>query len=70
MIKKLKKEELQKLLVKLRLGVKEYKRVIKKTKKPNKEEFIEVVKITGLGMIIIGVIGFLIQTIFLQIIKI
>jgi len=32
-------------------------RVLKLTRKPRKDEFIMVSKITGLGMIIIGVIG-------------
>ena len=34
-------------------------RVLRITKKPGKEEFITIVKVTGLGMAIIGLIGFL-----------
>lgn len=37
---------------------KEYSRVLKITKKPDRQEFISIVKITGLGTIIIGAIGF------------
>jgi len=39
---------------------KETVRVLRVTKKPNQEEFKNVVKVTGLGMAIIGVIGFII----------
>jgi protein transport protein SEC61 subunit gamma and related proteins len=34
-------------------------RVLRITRKPGKEEYLMVVKVTGLGMAIIGVIGFL-----------
>jgi len=40
---------------------KECLRVLKITKKPSKEEFKTIVKVSGLGIIIIGLIGFLIQ---------
>jgi len=36
-------------------------RVLKITKKPSKEEFSVIVKVSGIGMMIIGMIGFLIQ---------
>ena len=36
----------------------EYKRVLSITRKPNMNEFQAVVKVTGLGMAIIGLIGF------------
>jgi protein transport protein SEC61 subunit gamma and related proteins len=36
----------------------QYKRVLKITKKPNKDEFWSIVKVTGLGIIFIGLIGF------------
>ena len=42
---------------------KECLRVLKVTKKPNGEEFKTIVKVSGLGMGIIGLIGFLIQII-------
>ena len=35
-------------------------RVMRITRKPGKEEYLTVVKVTGLGMAIIGVIGFVI----------
>jgi protein transport protein SEC61 subunit gamma-like protein len=37
--------------------------VLKVTKKPNQEEFKMIVKITGLGIIVIGLIGFIITMI-------
>ena len=42
----------------------EYKRVLKITKKPDMEEFKMIVKITGLGIILIGFVGFLISMVF------
>ena len=39
---------------------KESRRVLKVTRKPNREEFKTIVKVAGLGMVIIGMIGFLI----------
>lgn len=41
--------------------VTECKRVLRITKKPDKEEFKTIVKISGLGIIIIGAIGFLVS---------
>ena len=38
-------------------------RVLKVTRKPDKEEFKTIVKISGLGMLLIGLIGFLITMI-------
>ena len=35
-------------------------RVLKVTRKPSKEEFSTIVKVSGLGMIVIGLIGFVI----------
>jgi protein transport protein SEC61 subunit gamma and related proteins len=48
--------------VKLRSFTKECVRVLKITRKPNMEEFKTVSKITGLGMLVIGAIGFIIHT--------
>jgi protein transport protein SEC61 subunit gamma-like protein len=45
---------------KMKSKLREYARVLKITKKPSKQEFISVLKITGLGTILIGAIGFLI----------
>jgi len=42
----------------LKLKLKQYKRVYSITKKPSKVEYQGIVKITGLGMLIIGVISF------------
>ncbi len=39
-----------------------YKRVVKVTKKPSKDEFWTTFKVTGLGILLIGLIGFLILT--------
>lgn len=64
-----KKEKIKKsTLSKLRSKVKEYKRVLRITKKPSMEEFKTTVKVTGLGIILIGVIGFTISIV-AQIIK-
>jgi len=42
----------------------EYKRIIKIARKPTKEEFERTLKITGLGVLLIGLVGFIIQVIF------
>ena len=49
--------------VKLRSFFIECKRVLKVTKKPSMEEFKAIVKVTALGMLLIGLIGFIITTI-------
>ncbi len=49
--------------VKLKSFSKECVRVLKVTRKPTMEEFKTISKITGLGMLVIGAIGFIIQTI-------
>jgi protein transport protein SEC61 subunit gamma and related proteins len=43
---------------KIKKTLKEWRRVYKITKKPGKEEYLAVVKVTGLGILVIGVIGF------------
>jgi len=48
-------------ITKLKKFIKECRRVLRVTRKPNKEEFKTIVKVSGLGMIIIGLIGFLIS---------
>ena len=45
---------------KVKKFIKETIRVLRVTKKPNKEEFSSIVKVTGLGIAIIGIIGFII----------
>lgn len=42
---------------------KECIRVLKVTKKPTNEEFKTIVKVSGLGILLIGLIGFIIQVI-------
>ncbi|MBT3323551.1 protein translocase SEC61 complex subunit gamma [archaeon] len=49
--------------VKTKSYTKECRRVLKVTKKPNKEEFMAITKVTGLGMLVIGLIGFIITLI-------
>ncbi|MBN2422906.1 protein translocase SEC61 complex subunit gamma [Candidatus Woesearchaeota archaeon] len=39
----------------------ECKRVLRITKKPDNTEFKNIVKVSGLGILVIGMIGFLIQ---------
>lgn len=46
---------------KLRIFISECKRVLLVTKKPDKEEFLTIVKVSGIGMLVIGFIGFVIQ---------
>jgi protein transport protein SEC61 subunit gamma-like protein len=41
--------------------LRDWKRVIKLSRKPRKDEFIMISKITGLGIIVIGLIGFTIR---------
>lgn len=48
---------------KLKLKLKEYKRVLKITKKPTMTEYKAIVKASGIGIIIIGIIGFIIHMI-------
>ncbi|MAG08338.1 protein translocase SEC61 complex subunit gamma [Candidatus Woesearchaeota archaeon] len=54
-------EEKPNLFFKLKRFVIECKRVLKVTKKPSNLEFKTIVKVSGLGMIIIGLIGFIVQ---------
>ena len=46
---------------KLRDFITECKRVVRVTKKPNREEYKTIVKISGIGMGIIGLLGFLVH---------
>ena len=45
-------------------AIKNYIRVLKISKKPDKEEFMAAAKITGIGMLLIGMIGFIIFLVF------
>ena len=49
------------MFTKLKSFTKESIRVFKITKKPNREEFRVTVKVTGIGILIIGFLGFVIQ---------
>jgi len=44
-------------------ALKQYRRVLYISRRPDRDEFINVAKITGIGIIIIGVIGFVINLI-------
>ena len=57
------KKSMKHMWVQLKSFTVECKRVLILTKKPTNEEFKTITKVTGLGMIIIGLIGFLIQII-------
>ena len=48
---------------KIKLFIRECFRVLKVTKKPDAIEFKTVVKVSGLGILIIGLIGFVVQMI-------
>ena len=47
----------------VRSTVKSWERVIKLSRKPRREEFIAITKVTGLGTIIVGFMGFTIRMI-------
>ncbi|HEX55381.1 MAG: protein translocase SEC61 complex subunit gamma [Candidatus Altiarchaeales archaeon] len=47
-------------MISLGKAYRETRRILRLTRKPKMSEFIETAKITGLGMIIIGFIGFII----------
>jgi protein transport protein SEC61 subunit gamma-like protein len=44
-------------------ALKQYRRVLYVSKRPDRDEYINVAKITGIGIIIIGVIGFIVYLI-------
>ncbi len=50
-------------LFRLKSFIMECRRVLKVTKKPSKDEFKVIVKASGMGMIILGLIGFAIHMI-------
>ena len=56
-------EEKRTLWDKFKNFVRECVRVLKITKKPTKEEFKTISKVSGLGILIIGLLGFLIHLI-------
>jgi len=44
-------------------SVKQYIRILQLTRKPSKEEFLTISKVAGAGIILIGVIGFIVYLI-------
>ena len=44
-------------------GIKQYIRILKLTRKPSNEEFFTISKVAGAGILLIGVIGFVIYLI-------
>lgn len=50
-----------KLGTKIRHKLNEYWRVLRVTKKPDAVEFKTIIKVSGMGMALIGIIGFIIQ---------
>jgi protein transport protein SEC61 subunit gamma-like protein len=50
-------------------GKGKYGRILRMARKPTHEEFMKVIWITGLGMIIIGAVGFLIYFIMIELPK-
>ena len=49
------------LLHRLKRFIVESKRVLRVTRKPSKEEFKTIVKVSGAGILIIGFVGFVLQ---------
>jgi len=49
-----------------RLGKGKYGRVLKMARKPTSEEYVKIIQITGLGLLLIGGLGFLIYLIMTQ----
>jgi protein transport protein SEC61 subunit gamma-like protein len=47
--------------MKISATLREYRRILKISKKPSKSEFQHILKIAGLGMLLVGFIGFFIQ---------
>lgn len=41
-------------------SIKQYIRILKLTRKPSKDEFLTISKVAGAGIVLIGVIGFII----------
>ena len=62
-------QEKQTLFTRIKSFIKECKRVFMITKKPSMKEFKAIVKVTGIGILIIGILGFLIQILWILIKK-
>jgi len=51
------------ILKKIKATLREYLRVLRVTKKPTGEEFKTIMKVSGLGILALGLMGFLLQMI-------
>jgi|TARA_B100001971_G_C18199938_1_gene543910 protein transport protein SEC61 subunit gamma-like protein len=51
---------LKNILIKLKSFLHQSKRVLQLTKKPGKVEYLTIVKVSGIGILVIGAIGFVI----------
>jgi len=54
--------KLREQMIRLKFFLAECKRVITLTTKPTKEEFATISKVSGIGLLLIGLIGFLVVT--------
>ncbi len=52
------------MAMKLRELISESKRILRLARKPTKEEFTQMAKITGIGILFLGIVGFIIQLLF------
>ena len=57
-------EEKETIITKFKRFIKECARVLKVTKKPTSTEFKTIVKVSGIGILLIGLIGFVIQLLY------
>lgn len=57
-------EEKETIITKFKRFIKECVRVLKVTKKPTSTEFKTIVKVSGIGILLIGLIGFIIQLLY------
>jgi len=55
--------------IKIRRKLNEYLRILKLTRKPTKEEFSVIAKVAGLGILLIGLMGFVIYMILTELPK-
>ena len=62
-------QEKKTIFTRIKSFLKECKRVFMITKKPSMKEFKAIVKVTGIGILAIGVLGFLIQILWILIKK-
>jgi protein transport protein SEC61 subunit gamma-like protein len=63
------KEKKPSIFLKIKEKISQYKRVINVSRKPSKEEFFSSIKITGSGIALIGVIGFVIFLVYFLVVK-